>query len=983
MPCNKEACGEPKNDIDCHWGEWHAWSDCSCSCGGGQKTRDRSIIQAPRGNGALCPIKTMAEVEKCNTRSCDEQHCIDGKWTEWSEWGACSASCGGGLRWKTRMIAQEANDCGEVPEGSNQKFEACATDSCQHDKDCEFSHWGSWGDCSCCCGGVKRRYRSIAAYGAGEGRWCEGALTEVEPCTGKHEDCKAEQPGGQCPPSITIVPHVDCKLSDWEERGGCSVTCGGTGQQLNIRRILQSPKNGGAHCEGDLTKFTECVSSTPCPEPKACEWTEWSHWSACDKCAGQQNRAREIKHMPKDGWKPCDPGAAKETRKCTRRCHPPAFCHWSAWSEETDCSATCGVGYHSKKRSLVPKTRRLAVEVASLIKCKGYERKRVKCKVQDCDESQCQPQHCKLGPWGEWGHADTGSCTGLCSRKRGVVEPNNECGNPCTGPIVETSSHKGCLQCPDREHHPPENCEFSQWSHWSKTTTDDDTECKRKRRREVKRNSQHGGMPCEGQLEEVNSCRVHLPGCHLSTWGHWSECSADCGPGQRSRSRQVEGDGTGCGNHALKETQKCEERSCGDVVDCKWSQWQHWSACTCPCGGGQRYRSRTIAQSPKGGGARCDPLDHSEASACNKQPCKDYCIDGKFTEWGAWTGCTAQCGGGLRWRRRKIATEANDCGTPATGKDLDIQPCGQASCVPDVDCELSQWSHWSDCSCTRDGEKQRSRVIARFGSGNGRFCNGELKEVMNCNTAAAPTPAPEVGCDFGDWQETSECQARNGRSCGDGTRTLRRTSKGPCEGALEKIVTCELPPCPKKCEDCVKVCRWDEWEHWESCTKCGGQRKRYRQMHTHEVHNHESRRLHEHEFPHTVLCDPGDSEETGKCPRKCGDSFVCEWTEWHHVGGCSASCGRGTQKKQRTLYAKRLSDAELRALQSDALVQDLGLKTRPETTVFLSFSCGVISFALFLSLWQRCSKSRHTAPLAPQGCREIGAETTREDRLLE
>jgi len=124
-------------------------------------------------------------------------------------------------------------------------------------------------------------------------------------------------------------------------------------------------------------------------------------------------------------------------------------------------------------------------------------------------------------------------------------------------------------------------------------------------------------------------------------------------------------------------------------------------------------------------------------------------------------------------------------------------------------------------------------------------------------------------------------------------------------------------------------------------------------MHSHD-YRHNERRL--EDFPKEQLCEPGASEETGQCPRKCGDAFVCEWSGWESVGSCSATCGTGTQKKVRTLQPRQLSDAEFASLQNVArLIEVNGMKHSPETTVVVSFACGVFSFALFMGIWQRCT----------------------------
>lgn len=53
----------------------------------------------------------------------------------------------------------------------------------------------------------------------------------------------------------------------------------------------------------------------------------------------------------------------------------------------------------------------------------------------------------------------------------------------------------------------------------------------------------------------------------------------------------------------------------------------------------------------------------------------------------------------------------------------------------DVDCMLSEWSHWSDCSSTcGDGVQVRQKMIKRPAQGQGRQCDSEnMKEMRDCN----------------------------------------------------------------------------------------------------------------------------------------------------------------------------------------------------------------------------------------------------------
>ena len=97
-PCNVEKCGVP---IDCELSDWEAWSSCSATCDGGQQFRTRSIIQHAAAGGHPCHV-SMDEVRACGTEPCKTP--VDCVWGQWAAWGACSSSCGGGQRERSRSI---------------------------------------------------------------------------------------------------------------------------------------------------------------------------------------------------------------------------------------------------------------------------------------------------------------------------------------------------------------------------------------------------------------------------------------------------------------------------------------------------------------------------------------------------------------------------------------------------------------------------------------------------------------------------------------------------------------------------------------------------------------------------------------------------------------------------------------------------------------------------------------------------------------
>ena len=52
-------------------------------------------------------------------------------WGEWSNWGLCSATCGGGVSNRNREVEKEAVNGGDQCEGSTDDEEACHQEPCR------------------------------------------------------------------------------------------------------------------------------------------------------------------------------------------------------------------------------------------------------------------------------------------------------------------------------------------------------------------------------------------------------------------------------------------------------------------------------------------------------------------------------------------------------------------------------------------------------------------------------------------------------------------------------------------------------------------------------------------------------------------------------------------------------------------------------------------------------------------------------------
>merc|ERR1719188_1433221 len=171
------------------------------------------------------------------------------------------------------------------------------------------------------------------------------------------------------------------------------------------------------------------------------------------------------------------------------------------------------------------------------------------------------------------------------------------------------------------------------------------------------------------------------------------------------------------------ELLKMQNTSYLDIVDCQVSVWRS-QACSVSCGGGPRMKSRSVLIQEQGGGMNCPPLYFTEP--CNEDDCP---VDCQLGDWGGWSSCSADCGGGVRQRERPVNVEPMN-GGEACEQTSDTQSCHIGSC--DVDCVLSDWSDWSACSkACGGGTQQRTKSIVTPAQGMGNCWEADSKERVN------------------------------------------------------------------------------------------------------------------------------------------------------------------------------------------------------------------------------------------------------------
>lgn len=174
--------------------------------------------------------------------------------------------------------------------------------------------------------------------------------------------------------------------------------------------------------------------------------------------------------------------------------------------------------------------------------------------------------HCKAksiwSPWSPWS-----LCSVTCGfqnqmRIRQCTHP--ESGMRCVGPSADLKLCPHLPRCPT-------DGNWSEWSPWSVCPN----ECSGVRKRIRECDSpvpSTGGLPCEGDKEEVSMCNEE--NCPVdgmwSPWSSWTPCPISCGHGVIRRSRRCNNpaplnDGKDCSGHGY------EEGSCGfPIIFCQY-----------------------------------------------------------------------------------------------------------------------------------------------------------------------------------------------------------------------------------------------------------------------------------------------------------------------------------------------------------------------------------------------------------------------------
>ncbi|XP_051721438.1 thrombospondin type-1 domain-containing protein 7A isoform X1 [Ctenopharyngodon idella] len=794
---------------DCALSLWTEWSTCSQTCSSktaeGKQMRTRAILAYNAGEGgSSCPnTSALQEVRNCNEHPCIVYHWQTGPWGQ-----------------------------------------------CVEDTTTSTLNTSSSADKSTCTMGVQTRKVICVKVNVGQ----------VPP-----KKCP-EAPRPESVRPCLLPCKRDCIVTPFSEWTECPTSCeagvnGQKNKQFRYRVVIQMPANGGQECPDVLYEEKDCATPSVCPgyrwkthKWRKCQLVPWSirrdSKGAQENCgAGVQTRAISCRQLD---------GTVADVVQClkfassmpvmSQPCQLPCRddCQLSNWSKFSPCSSDC-VGVRTRRRALVGKSKKKD-------KCKNSQMYPLsETQYCPCDKYNAQP----VGNWSDCILPEGRVESAVGMKVQGDIK---ECGQGYRfqamvcydqdNRLVETSrcnSHgyieEACIvPCPS-------DCKLSEWSNWSRCSKSCGSGVK-VRSKWLREKPYNGGRPCP-KLDHLNQVNVYevvpcVSDCSqyiwvAEPWSVWKVSNVDlkenCGEGVQTRRvrcmlNTVDGPTDAvedylCDPEEMPQGTRESRLPCPE--DCVLSDWSPWTPCDLPCSGrGDRERTAFALRLPKEG-EDCPVSMQTEPCLLNRN-CFHYSYN--ITDWSTCQlSANAVCGIGLK-------TRMLDC-VRSDRKSVDLKYCEElrlekkwqmnASCTVEcpINCQLSDWSAWSDCSqtCGLEGKMWRRRTVVQASQGDGRPCPSQMEQWKPCPVRPcyrwqygpwSECRVEEVVCGVGLRFRNLSCFVSDGSSDGkssiveeDLCAGLEQAVDGDKKIVLEE--TCTLP-CPG---DCYLM----EWSDWSQCQR--------------------------------------------------------------------------------------------------------------------------------------------------------------------
>ncbi|XP_033619477.1 A disintegrin and metalloproteinase with thrombospondin motifs 20 isoform X5 [Fukomys damarensis] len=642
---------------DCVLIRWHysEWSQCSRSCGGGEKSRESYCVNnfGHRLADRECQELPRVMLENCNEFSCPI-------WVT-SEWSECLVTCGRGT--KQRQVWCQLKDDRLSDGFCNLSTKPESLRPCELHR-CASWQVGPWGSCTATCGqGYQRRAVQCVSElfsAVVDDRECRG---DSHP--GNRQDCIVTPCLITSDPAATSLPALPmANVAQWRHGSWtpCSVTCGRGNQARYVScRDAHNEIADESYC-AHLPRPAEMYACfSPCGEWQA------GNWSPCSASCGHGKTTRQVScvnyHQPIDE-NFCDPEVRPlAAQACNLAACPPTYSHFPSSSEQPSHFSGQNFPLTHKPEDNQNQGGHLSIRETqwrtgpwgscSRSCAGGLQHRAVVCQDGDgqsaslCDAASKPPESkpCDLGPCPFWSYGSWGECTQtcgggiksrfvICQFPDGQVLPEHNCEMLNKPPSVTQCQVHPCPDEVSWQRGPWKSCSAS-----------------------CGKGIKYRAVLCVDQFkekaEEKYCSSLKKPRTHKAcrsvrcpSWkaNRWKECSVTCGPGvqQRDVYCRLRGIGQVAEEMCDPSTQPYVQRQCWHQ-DCVKYQWMvgEWFDCSTSCKTKETHRQVKCAdaQNTEVDESLCDPATRPlSVKKCRNLPCKYVVVTGDAAQ------CAGNCG---------------------------------------------------------------------------------------------------------------------------------------------------------------------------------------------------------------------------------------------------------------------------------------------------------------------------------------------------
>ncbi|XP_043479845.1 spondin-1-like isoform X2 [Leptopilina heterotoma] len=524
-------------------------------------------------------------------------------------------------------------------------------------------------------------------------------------------------------------------------------------------------------------------------------------------------------------------------------------CRMTPWGDWGPCSVQCGQGTSLRQRHFVDNY------AATKTNCKDSQSDRKicyggggPCEMSAKDAAILNSKECELEQWSQWSECSSTCAPSVQARKRIFIHKKHQkhCRNVSKPPRLEQTRKCDLPACEQCEEEPCEEVRTS----LEPTDIESVTETTTESNDDPEDDDNEGDDDSEEEVEIIEEWREKCPNSRFSAWSIWTPCSSSCGPGVMMRSRIIEKNVNNVGEEVQDSEdeednlQECtvQQAACtAKIESCNYTVEEAEEICLEPkdpgtCSGNiiRLYYDKDAGECKHFSYSGCEGTRNNFPTAIDcEKVCKRGQKDTRTNHSSSVKHFQVSISSVLSYHipvqeQRSPKSKRARSGSDTTPDEFNgLQTGSQVIEATEeyrgkVDCEVSDWSPWSECLNCHD-TSYRIREVTVKRQNKGRKCP-KLAKYKKCSTL--PECASKrngmnirrrskddlplsgnyndeeesVDCQVSQWSRWSRCSATCGDSVQYRTKTIKIQPKnrGQLCPPLVEFRDCSKPQCPSK-----------------------------------------------------------------------------------------------------------------------------------------------------------------------------------------